>query len=178
MAWYALRLSSDRDAPSRSLDSAPPSALRAGGLGRASKSFSQAGWRPSQCPSSRNNRRNIKTIGTLLSQKRITAEIRYVDKRNLQTYVKSAVTRSLAVPPFTQTARDFHVSLICALWIAASPDRLASRCGWTQKELRPMQQPQRCNDFKVSGYLVGAFESGRESEGLVIDLCCLLMTRC
>ena len=53
-------------------------------------------------------------------QKRITAEIELIDKRNVQTYVGSAVVRPLTIPsgaqsPLSQTARDLIQHRLCTV---------------------------------------------------------------
>jgi hypothetical protein len=54
-------------------------------------------------------------------QKRITAEIELIDKRNVQTYVDRAVVRPLTIPSgaqiplLAQTARDLLQPKLCAI---------------------------------------------------------------
>ena len=63
-------------------------------------------------------------------QKRITAEIELIDKRNVQTYVESAVVRPLTIPSgaqiplLTRTARDLTQPKF------SGPARPAVRVAW------------------------------------------------
>jgi hypothetical protein len=55
---------------------------------------------------------------TAYPQKRITAEIELIDKRNVQTYVDGTVIRPPAIPsglPLTQTARDLIQHKLCTI---------------------------------------------------------------
>src|SRR5208337_3598988 len=87
-------------------------------------------------------------------QKQITAEIRCVDKRNLKTYVESAVVRPLAIPSGSPPSRK-------PLGISFTPScALLVNDALIRSIMHAARQPRR------------GFYCGRRFEGFVVDLCC------
>ena len=76
-------------------------------------------------------------------QKRITAEIELIDKRNVQTYVDGAVVRPLPIPSGSPphsllAARDFHVRLALELDTPVRPC-----AAWSMQLRRPFTSSMR-----------------------------------